>query len=80
MELSNLSQNIILSAGLFGSIYINAISITEINKLLLIPTIQFEYNAKIIPCAILNGIIFSSSSLMIAFFSINAVKILYKKY
>ena len=80
MQLSNLSQNIILSAGLFGSIYINAISITEINKLLLIPTIQFEYNTKIIPLAILNGIIFSSSSTMIVFFTINAVKILYKKY
>jgi hypothetical protein len=72
--MSSISNCIILSAGLFCSIYINAISIKEINKLLMFPI----YN-NIVTLTIINGILFSSSSFMIVSFSIKAIQLLYKK-
>lgn len=67
-------QSIILSAGLFSSVYINSVSIKEINKLFMNPM-----SSHLVTLTIINGILFSSSSIMIIGFSIKASQILYKK-
>ncbi len=67
-------QSIILSAGLFSSVYINSVSIKEINKLFMNPM-----SSHLVTLTIINGILFSSSSIMIICFSIKASQILYKK-
>lgn len=72
INMSSISQCIILSAGLFGSIYINSISIREINKLLLNPICN-----HLVTFTIINGILFSSSSFMIVVCSVKALQLLF---
>ena len=74
INMSSILECIILSAGLFGSIYINSISIREINKLLMHPICN-----HLVTFTIMNGILFSSSSFMIVACSVKAVQILNKK-
>jgi len=63
-------STIIISSILFGSIYLNSVSMVELNKILLKPT---NNNYKLY---ILNGIIFTSSGIVICLFSIKALKLL----
>ena len=63
-------STIIISSILFGSIYLNSVSMVELNKILLKPT---NDNYKLY---ILNVFVFSSSGIVICLFSIKALKLL----
>ena len=60
MVFMNPSSSIVYSAFLLGSIYLNAVSLTQLNKILMTPKNELEPRKCIFP-VILNGVVFVGS-------------------
>jgi hypothetical protein len=63
------NKNIIISSLFFGLIYLNSVSLCEINKLIL----NKNENYKLY---LLNGFVFSYSGSILLFYSIKTIKLL----
>jgi hypothetical protein len=67
-------KSIILFSVLSGSIYLNAVSLVELNKLNMKDKDEVKYN--IYPSIIINSIVFMSSTIIIGLCSSKALQIL----